>query len=504
MTALDIAAVLLYFVGVTGMGLFFYRRANTTEGFTEASGRLSGLVVGISIFGTYLSSITFLALPGKAYSGNWNALAFSLSLPLAAYAASRWFTPLYRSMNDVSAYAYLERRFGLWARLYAMTCYVLTQQARMGTILFLVAIALERLTGWDISLVIILTGLSVITYCAVGGIEAVIWTDVAQSVVLTIGALASAAAILFKMPEGPGQLFQIAQNSAKFSMGPYDVSFFKTTFWTVLLYGIFINLQNFGIDQSYVQRYKASKSLGDAKKSVWLGALMYMPVSALFLFIGTGLFAFYTAAPSLLPPDLAAQSDKIFPHFMVTQLPSGVMGMVIAALLAAAMSTISTSLNSSASVLLDDVALRLFNPAMTDRGKLFFLRTATVVLGVTGTGIALLMISIKTALDTWWNLAGIFSGGMLGLFLLGVISKKAGSTSAAIGAIIGVTVIAWSVFSKGHQAWWVNPLDPLMTIVAGTLTIFAVGVGAQYFNADGKKRGVGEHGESGVRDTSNH
>lgn len=491
MTALDIAAIAIYFAGITGMGLFFYRRAKTTEGFTEASGRLSGLVVGISIFGTYLSSITFLALPGKAYTGNWNALAFSLSLPLTAYTAARWFTPLYRSMTDVSAYAYLERRFGLWARLYAMTCYILTQQARMGTILFLVALALERLTGWDISIVIIFTGLSVIAYCAAGGIEAVIWTDVAQSVILTIGALASAAALLLKMPEGPGQLFQIAGNAGKFSLGPYDLSFFNATFWTVLLYGVFINMQNFGIDQSYVQRYKAARSLDDAKKSVWLGALLYVPVSALFLFIGTGLYAFYTAEPSRLPLELATQGDRVFPHFMITELPPGVTGLVIAALLAAAMSTISTSLNSSASVLLDDVALRLWRPGMTDAGKLFFLRMATVVFGVSGTGIALLMISIKTALDMWWNLAGIFSGGMLGLFLLGVISKRASSAGAAVGTVAGIIVIAWSVFSKSYGAWWSNPLDPLATIITGTLTIFVIGAALRPFTDSGKGREEG-------------
>lgn len=491
MTALDITAIAAYFVGITAMGLFFYKRSKTTEGFTEASGRLSGLVVGISIFGTYLSSITFLALPGKAYTGNWNAFAFSLSLPFTAYAAARWFTPLYRSMTDVSAYAYLERRFGLWARLYAMTCYILTQQARMGTILFLVALALERLTGWDISLVIILTGVSVIAYCAVGGIEAVIWTDVAQSVILTLGALASAAALLLKMPEGPGQLFTVASASDKFSLGPYDFSFMSSTFWTVLLYGVFINLQNFGIDQSYVQRYRAARSLDGAKKSVWLGALLYVPVSAIFLFIGTGLFAFYSVEPSRLPLELASQGDRVFPHFMITELPSGVTGLVVAALLAAAMSTISTSLNSSASVLLSDVVMRLFNPQMTDAGKVFFLRVATVILGIVGTGIALLMISIKTALDMWWNLAGIFSGGMLGLFLLGVVSRRASSTGAAAGTAVGIIVIAWSVFSKNYNAWWSNPLDPLVTIMTGTLTIFIIGVVLRPFKFGAKER-VGE------------
>ncbi|MBI4666062.1 MAG: sodium:solute symporter [Nitrospinae bacterium] len=477
MSWLDLAVLAVYFAGITLFGAFFYGRSKTAEGFTAAGGRLSGLVVGVSIFGTYLSSITFLALPGKAYTKDWGALAFSLSLPVAAYIAVKWFVPLYRKLDDVSAYAYLERRFGLWARLYAATCYLLTQQARMGTILFLVALALESLTGWDIIPVIILTGVSVMAYAALGGIEAVIWTDVAQSVILTLGALVSAGALLLKMPEGPGQLFSITADSGKFSMGSFEPSFYSATFWTVLIYGLFINLQNFGIDQSYIQRYKTASSLDAARRSVWIGALTYIPVSALFLFIGAGLFAFYSASPELLPPELAAQGmgDKVYPHFIVTQLPPGMVGLVIAALMAAAMSTIATSLNSSATVLLTDMRERLSAKPMTDREKVAFLRVSTLLLGLLGTGIALLMISIKTALDAWWNLAGIFSGGMLGLFLLGALSRRTGSVQALAGVAVGVVVIAWATFAREPGAWFSNPLDSLMTVVIGTLAIFITG-----------------------------
>ncbi len=251
MTWLDTAVLITYVAGVTAFGCLFYRKSSTAEGFTSAKGRLSGWVVGLSIFGTYLSSISFLALPGKAYSSNWNALAFSLSLPLAAYVATRWFIPLYRSSGDISAYAYLERRFGVWARLYAMIFYLLTQLARVGTILFLVALALERLTGWDITTIIIIAGFLVTFYTVVGGIEAVIWTDAIQSAVVTIGAIVCVVILHLGMPEGPSQLFTIASEHDKFSLGSFDFSFFDSTFWLVFIYGVVINLQNFGIDQSY-------------------------------------------------------------------------------------------------------------------------------------------------------------------------------------------------------------------------------------------------------------
>lgn len=473
MTLLDIAVLGTYVIAVAGLGLFFYRRATSVEGFTLAGRRLSGWVVGLSIFGTYVSSISFLALPGKAYASNWTVLAFSVSLPLAAWAAARWFIPLYRSTRDASAYAYLERRFGLWARLYAASFYLLTQLARMGTILFLVALALERLTGWDIAAIIVATGFIVTFYTVVGGIEAVIWTDALQSVVLMIGALVCAAMLLSGMPQGPSQLFTIAAQHNKFSLGSFELTFAAPTFWVVLIYGLVINLQNFGIDQSYVQRYQTARSLQAARRSIWIGSLAYVPVGAIFLFIGTALFTFYAVQPELVPVDLHGEgmADRIFPHFIVTQLPSGLTGLVIAALVAAAMSSLDTSLNSSATILMTDVYRRLVRPQASEAQQLRFLRAVTVVLGVLGTTAALLMISIQSTLDVWWMLAGIFSGGMLGLFLLGALSRRAGSIQAGIGMVLGILAIAGTV-AFSHD----NPFDALMTPVLGTLIIFFVGV----------------------------
>ncbi len=478
MTSLDGAVLLVYAVGITGVGLVFYRRAASVEGFTLAGRRLSGWVVGLSIFGTYLSSISFLALPGKAYGSDWTVLAFALSLPLAAWAAARWFIPLYRSTRDASAYAYLERRFGLWARLYAASFYLLTQLARTGTILFLVALALERLTGWDIVTLIVVTGLLVTLYTVVGGIEAVIWTDAVQSIVLTGGALVCALMLPFGMPKGPSQLFAIAAEHHKFSFDSFDLALNAPTFWVVLIYGMVINLQNFGIDQSYVQRYQTADSLQAARRSIWIGSLIYVPVGAVFLFIGTALFAYYRAQPELLPAVLqgAGMADRVFPHFIVTQLPPGVTGLLIAALFAAAMSSVDTSLNSSATILMTDVYRRLLRPQASEAQQLRFLRTVTVVLGVLGTSTALLMISIKSTLDVWWTLAGVFSGGMLGLFLLGALSRRVGSVQAAIGMVLGILVIAWAALSTQLGLPLANPFHAFMTTVWGTLTIFLVGI----------------------------
>ncbi|MGW8248918.1 MAG: sodium:solute symporter [Acidiferrobacterales bacterium] len=487
MSNLDILVLFAYIVGVTLFGATFYRKAKSTEGFTVAGRNLPGWAVGLSIFGTYLSSISFLALPGKAYTSNWNAFVFSLTLPFAAWVASRWFAPLYRSTRDVSAYAYLERRFGYWARAYAMTFYLLTQLARMGTILFLVALALQGLTGWDIRAVIIVAGVLGTFYTLVGGIEAVIWTDVVQAIILSIGAVVSAFVLIAGIPGGFSGLMSVAEPLHKLSFGSFAPDLVTPTFWVVFVYGIVINLQNFGIDQSYIQRYQTARSLADARQSLWVGALTYLPVSALFLFIGTALYAFYQLNPHLLSQGISG--DRVFPYFIVNQLPAGLTGLLIASLSAAAMSSVDTSINSSATILLTDVYKRIINPEASEATQMRFLRIVTLVLGIAGTGTALLMISIKNALDVWWNLAGIFSGGMLGLFLLGSISRKAAAPQAGIAMVAGILTIMWASLSRNWSEFN-NVLHPFMTAVIGTLVIFLVGVALSRRNQERKGDGL--------------
>ena len=511
----DLVVLLVYLAGVFALGCWFARKSGKTEEFMAAGRSLAGWTIGLSIFGTYVSSLSFLGNSGKAFGSTWNSWVFALSLPVAALIAVRWFIPLYRSGNEISAYYHLEKRFGPWARLYALACYLLTQLARIGTILYLVALALAPLTGWDIRAIILLTGLMVTIYTLIGGIEAVIWTDVAQSIVLIAGAMLCAILILTGMPEGPSQLFQIANEHDKFDLGsfslnPASLTAPEPTFWMVVVYGLFINIQNFGIDQSFVQRYITARSDKDARFSVWMASLMFPVVSALLFFIGTGLFSLYEAKPQLLAevkhqvaetrlvqegkpvsPDtvnalagsLTAKDigDKVLPHFIVTQLPPGIAGLLIAAIFAAAMSSVDTSLNSAASLYLCDIHRRFLRPKATETESMRVLHIATLVVGVAGTLAALAMIHVKSALDAWWNLQGIFAGGMLGLFLLGMISKRARNAPAVAAVVCGVFVISWMSLSK-TGSWpaalkdWSNPLHSFMTIICGTTAIVMIGV----------------------------
>ena len=482
LSLLDAIVFFILVFGNVAFGASFFFRNKTSVQFTTGGGRIPAWVVGMSIFATFVSSISFLALPGKAYATNWNAFVFSLSIPFASFAAVKFFVPLYREIGNISAYYYLELRFGAWARVYASLCYILTQLMRTGAILLLLALPVNALFGWDIKTVVVVTGLAVILYSMLGGIQAVIWTDTIQGIILIAGAVVCAVFLTFSMPDGPRQLFEIAAANNKFSPGSFGPSLKDSTFWVVLIYGLFINLQNYGIDQNYIQRYMTTSSEKEAKSSALFGSLLYIPVSLVFFYIGTALFAYYTAQPDLLPDELKmpGSADKVFPFFIAAGLPAGLTGLLIAAIFSAGMSTVSTSLNSSATIILSDYYKRYFNKGADEKTSMLVLRISSFMTGILGIGIALALVGVESVLDAWWALASIFSGGMLGLFLLGYISKKAKKTDAVIGVIIGVILISWMslspvYFTGGRLLAFRSPFHANLTIVFGTIIIFLVG-----------------------------
>jgi SSS family solute:Na+ symporter len=479
---LDLIVFLVYMAAIVLFGISFSFRKRTALEYTTGGGRLPSWAIGMSIFATFVSSISFLALPGNAYLSNWNGFVFSLSIPFAAWIAVKYFVPLYRNLKSESAYYYLETRFGSWARIYASICYLLTQLARMGAIMYLLALPMNALFGWSIPMIIICTGISVMVYAMLGGIEAVIWTDAIQGIVLIVGAVLCLCVILFSMPNGPGEVISIAAEADKFSLGSFKFNFVESTFWMILIYGLFINLQNFGIDQSYIQRYITAKSEKEAIKSTWLGSLLYVPVSLLFFFIGTALFSYYQAFPDLLPAELhlAENADKVFPYFIVSGLPAGVTGILIASIFAAGMSTVSTSINSSATVFLSDHYRKYMNKNTTEKQSMRVLLISSFVMGCLSIVVALAFNGVTSALEAWWALSSIFSGGILGLFLLGFVVKKATSKAAAISVLCGVVVIGWMslspvLLSGTNLDGFQNTLHTNLTIVMGTLTIFIVG-----------------------------
>jgi SSS family solute:Na+ symporter len=502
---LDISIIFIYLFAMVMIGFWFSRRNKNTEQFTRASGKIPGWAIGLSIYATFLSSNTFLGVPGKAFGSNWNAFVFSISMPLAAWVASKYFVPFYRNTGEISAYTHLEKRFGPWARTYAVVCFLLTQFARMGSIFFGMALSLQALTGFSMASIMIVMGICIIVYTVFGGMEAVIWTEVVQGIIKTLGALLILFLIINEIPGGFSQVYNIATADNKLSLGSLSPNFTESTFWVILFYGFFINLNNFGMDQNYIQRYHTATSAKQASKSVWLCVAMYVPASLLFFIIGAALYAFYQVNPEMIEPvklKAAAEKlgsavnsvetrtmaatlkhadygDKVLPYFMVTKIPTGLVGLIVSAILSAAMSTISYNMNSSATVFTMDIYKRYFKRTITDKQQLFALRFATVVFGIIGLCTGLAMIGAKSLLDIWWELSGIFAGGMLGLFLLGLISRQTRNAEAVTATIIGIVMILWMTFSdrlSGQYEFLKSPLHKNMIIVVGTLTIFLSGL----------------------------
>ncbi len=502
---LDLSIIVIYLITMVGVGIYFSRKNRSSDQYTKASGAIPGWAIGLSLYATFLSSNTFLGVPGKSFGSNWNAFVFSISMPFAAIVAYRLFIPFYRSVQEVSAYSHLEKRFGLWARTYAVLCFLFTQLARMGSVFFGIALSLQALTGYDMQSIMLVVGICIVIYTVSGGIEAVIWTEVIQAVLLTFGALLILFTIINKMPGGVGEIIEIGNTDGKFSLGSFSFDFTSTTFWVILSYGFFINLNNFGIDQNYVQRYHAAATRKDAAKSLWICVLMYVPISLLFFVIGSCLYAYYHINPDLIQGvklqaaaeglplgstaeqiNLTAQSlkpsdygDKVMPMFMVKEIPSGLVGLIISAILSAAMSTISSGMNATATVFSIDIYKRYFNPELGEKGLLKLLYVATTLFGIAGMGVGILLIGTKSVLDIWWELSGIFSGGMLGLFLLGIISKQTRNLEAMIATVIGILVILWMSLSSKiavSYPYLKSPFDSNMIIVIGTLSIFLTGI----------------------------
>jgi solute:Na+ symporter, SSS family len=501
---IDMIVIVVYFFSMILMGMYLGRKNKSAAQFTTASGKVPGWAIGLSLFGTYLSSNTFIGNPGKAFGGNWNSFVFTLTLPIAALIATRFLIPFFRKTGEVSAYEHFEKTFGPWARTYTVICFLLTQLARTGTIFLGVGLTLNALTGFDIRMIILVTGIVVTAYTVMGGMEAVIWTEVVQSIIKTVGAVIVLLLVVWGVRGGIPEIYQTSITADKLSLGSFDPDFTRDTFWVVFFYGVLINLTNFGVDQNYVQRYHTATNVKEASKSLWLCVYMYLPSSLMFFVIGTCLFTYYHQHPDMLlqvkqqvaviklgagatADAINAKAavlsdadigDKILPHFIVHKVPTGIVGLIFAAILSAAMGTISSGFNSSATIYMLDIHKRYINKNITDKQQLRILYIATILIGLLATAVGVSMIGVSSILDLWWKLSGIFAGGMLGIFSLSMIARHASRSTAFIAVITGTLVIIWMTFSQTESFPRVlrNPLHANMTIVIGALSIFLAGV----------------------------
>lgn len=486
LNSIDIVIILVYGLLLLGMGIYFFRKSKTSEHFMVAGRTIPAWAAGIAVMSTYTSSISYIAVPGKAFDDNWHPLIFALTAIPVAWFVTKFVIPHYRKNKIISVYSYLENRIGSWGRIYAAFSFLLFMIGRIAIILYLSSLLLSSFVDADIGTIIIIVGIITIIYTLMGGMEAVIWTDVLQSVIMIGGILFVGYLLTTAVFVAPENLIQNALEKNKFSLGDINFSFSDRTVWVMIIYGITENVRNLVADQNYTQKYSTVGTEKEAKKSVWVAMLIYLPLTAIFLFIGTALFAFYGGEVHILNESIT-RGDEVFPYFIATELPAGIKGVLIAAIMAASMSTVDSALNSSATVFYIDFYKKYVVPV--DSGNsLNILRGSTVIWGILGIGFALLMINAKSALDVWWQISGIFGGGILGLFLLALYHVKISRIQGILSVAFSIIIIVWGTFMRDlpqNYSWLECNLDPI--IIGACSTAGLIGLALVFMITNRKK-----------------
>ena len=430
--------LILYFGVLVFMGWFFSKRQKTSNDYFRGGGRVPWWVAGLSIFGTGLSSITFMAIPAKAYATDWSYIFMNAGIILVAPLIIYLFIPFYRRLNLTTAYDYLEQRFNISTRLICSVSYILYQVGRMGIVILLPSIAINVVTGIDIFICIGLMGILSLVYTIMGGIEAVVWTDALQVLVLLGGAVIAIAYMTANVDGGFGAIVAQGAADGKFNTASLSWDLKNPTLWTVLIATLFSKTTEYGADQTMVQRYLTTKDVKTASRGVWMNAALTVPATLIFFIIGTCLYVFYKFNPGLLSSTIT-DGDAIFPWFIINTLPKGISGLLIGGIFAAAMSTLSASMNSSATAYCVDIHFRF---GLSKHDQLKVAKVVTLILGLTGIFFAVLMATwdIKSLWDEMQKIIGLVIGGMGGLFMLGLLTRRANGIGAVTGLIGSIVV----------------------------------------------------------------
>lgn len=428
--------LIAYLAILVFIGFWVSRKQNDVGDFFKAGGRIPWWAAGISVFGTQLSAITFMAIPAKTFATDWTLFFLLLTIIMVSPLIIAWFLPFFRRLNLTTAYEYLELRFNRTVRIIGSLVYVTLQLGRLGIVLLLPSLALSVVTGIEVEVCILIMGVLSILYTVLGGIEAVIWTDVVQVGVLLGGALICLVLLVTSMEMSWTDFQTLAIDTGKTQIINWDLDFTGTAIWVVLFGGLASNLVQYGSDQTVIQRYLTTKDETTAAKGIRTGAWMALPSALIFFSIGTALYLFYLKNPEQLSP-VIQNTDSIFPWYIVTQLPDGVSGLLIAAVFAAAMSSLDSSMNSVATVITTDFYQKFVLSTNSSIKELTFARIITIVIGIGGTSLALWMatMGIPSLWDQFNMLIGLFAGGLGGIFLIGILTNRANAQGAILGFI---------------------------------------------------------------------
>ena len=462
-----------YLIAMLGMGIYFMRRENGADDFFKGGGRIPWWAAGISIYATMLSAITYMAIPAKAYATDWTYYPMLWMIPIVGFPVIWYYLPYFRRSKAASAYAILEERFNAATRLMASALFCVFMVARMALVLYLPSLALTAVTGIDIYLCIVLMGLVTIIYCTMGGVEAVIWGDVIQGCILVGGAIFAALYLWGNTEGGFSGAWQLAVDNDKLRLFVWSWDYRRVTFWVAILGGgIANNLISYTSDQTVIQRYMTTKDEKSAGRSILVNGFMSVFISVAFYFIGTGLYTFYRTHPQSLDITMQ-QGDAIFPYFMMSQMPAGIAGLLIAAIFAATMSTISSNINSVSTAFSVDFVQR-FRPSIKDSALLRVARWTCIVSGMMGLGIALLMATwdITSLLDYFNTILGLLTSGLGGLFVMAVFIPRIKGWSALTGFIVGEVVVLLMYLFTDANFFLFGATGIIVSVVVAWFTSF--------------------------------
>ena len=446
MRVLDIVVIGLYMAGLVGIGLYFARRQTTTESYFIAKRSIPGWAMGLSLLATIITSVTFIAYPGAAYAEDWSLLVPGIMFVAVLALAGTVVVPFFRHVVHMSAYEYFGRRFGNGVRIYSSFAFAVGHFSKMGFVFYLLALTLSSMTGWKIDHVIILTAIVTVFYTMLGGVEAVVWSDVLQGFVLWFGILVSIGFLLFLPPQGSRAMLSDAWQHGKMSLGSTAMHFDKPTIIVLAIYGFFFYLQKYTADQTVVQRYLIARTDRSALQGISLGAVLCLPVWTAFMLIGSLLWSFYRLTGEKLPASIH-KADQVFPHFLVTHIPPGLAGLFIAALLGSAMAMLASDMNCLATIGVEDF-YRLARPQTTDKQQLNVGRGIVAVSGFAAAAVALkLAHSQGSALSLYYTITAIVAGGLAGLFLLAFLFVRATRKGAIAGIVANLIFTIWATLT---------------------------------------------------------
>ena len=436
------------------LGFRFANKQNSTQTFFLAKGNFPAWALGLSLLSTLISSVTFLGYPAQGFTSNWILLVQGLMVPIVLMGTVWFIVPLYRKVIGLSTYEYFEKRFGTFARYYSSSSFIIRQFAGMGTVLFLIAVAINKLTNINPFLLLAVVGFILILVNLKGGMQAVIWLDVFQGFMLFASGIICLGILLCSIKGGIPEAIKIATENDRAGFGPYDVDFTKLTLIVMIINGSFYAIQKYGTDQTVVQRYLSAKNDKAAIKASIMGILLTVPVWTMFMFIGTALFVFYKQNP--LPA--GTKAEAVFPYFMMTQLPTGVVGFIVAALISAAICSLSADLNSLAAVGVEDYYKKM-KPNQTDKKYLSVSKLMVVLSGLLSVliGCFYLFAGNEGVLGVIFTIYAIFSGGIVGIFMLGIFSARANRQGVNIGIIVCILFTAYAFLTstevglEGHK-----------------------------------------------------